>query len=277
MNAASRWLRVAVVGLACLLMAAPLYLLLINSFKPNADILSSPFSIPIERLSLRYLQATFDNPNFGLLQAYVVSLLLVVAICLMSLVTAAPAAYAIARWRSRWSYVVLLYFVSGLFIPGPVLVLPVIFVLRSLQLMGTVPGLVLFQVATTLPVSIFLYYAFVRSIPRELDEAAAVDGAGTFRIFWRIILPLMRPAVVTMLILNGLYVWNDFVTPQIILGPASGLYTVTTGIFAGLGNRNNDYSVVFPMLFMSVVPALVFFIALQRHVISGLTTGATKG
>jgi raffinose/stachyose/melibiose transport system permease protein len=164
-----------------------------------------------------------------------------------------------------------------MFIPGQVLVIPVIYVLKTVGLMGTVPGFLLYETTLTLPTSMFLYVSYIKTLPRELDEAALIDGAGRLTTFRRIIFPLMRPAVVTALILNTIGVWTDFVNPQIILGPASSLYTVTTSVYAAIGKYSTNFTVVYPNLLIAVVPVLVFFVIMQRNIVSGLTTGATKG
>jgi raffinose/stachyose/melibiose transport system permease protein len=150
-------------------------------------------------------------------------------------------------------------------------------VLRAVGLIGTIPGFLLFESTTMLPVTIFLFTAYVRTIPRDIDEAAALDGAGRIRAFWSCIFPLMRPVVATMIVLNSVGVWNDFVNPQIILGPASGLYTVTTGVYAAVGQYSTNFNVVFPTLLLAIAPVLVFFIIMQRQIVGGLVAGATKG
>ena len=160
--------------------------------------------------------------------------LFVVSVNVLSVALAGPVSYVIARRSERRYRMLLLLFVAGTFIPSQVLVIPVVYTLKFLGLMGTIPGFVLFETTLTLPFSIFLYAGYIMTIPASLDEAAAVDGAGRHRVFWSIVFPLMKPAVVTMVILNTFSVWNDFVNPQIILGPGSGLYTVTTGVYAAV-------------------------------------------
>jgi raffinose/stachyose/melibiose transport system permease protein len=171
----------------------------------------------------------------------------------------------------------LLYFLAGTFIPGAAMVIPAIYVLRSLGLVNSFTGLVLYDAATTLPVSIFLFVGYISTIPADIDQAAAIDGAGRYRTFWTIIFPLLKPAVVTVLILNSIGLWNDFVSPQILLGPSSEQYTVTTAIYTGISQYTTDLTKVFPNLLLAIAPVIIFFIYMQRHIIGGLTVGATKG
>ncbi|MEU9221074.1 carbohydrate ABC transporter permease [Streptomyces sp. NPDC048376] len=258
-------------------MVIPLWLLVVNAFKSEQDIRDSPFGLPLSRLSLRPLRDAFSNPDFDVVRAYGITLLFVLLVNVLSLLVSAPVSYVIARGTTRWHTALLLLFVAGTFVPSQVLLIPVVYVLKYLGLMGTVPGFVLFETALTLPVSVFLYSAYIRTIPRELDQAAAVDGLGRLRTFQLVVLPLMRPMVATAVILHSLSVWNDFANPQIILGPGSGLYTVTTGVYAAVGKYSTHYAVVFPNLLLAVAPALAFFAIMQRHIISGLTSGALKG
>lgn len=269
--------RTSSLSIISLIMLVPLYLLVINSFKSQQDIVARPFALNAEMFSLSYLQQAWSNPDFNVLRGYAVSILFVVLVNALSILLAGPVSYVIARGLSRRWRILLMIFVAGTFIPSQVLVIPVVYTLKYLGLMGTVPGFILFETTLTLPFSVFLYVGFISSIPVSLDEAAAMDGAGKQRIFWQVVFPLMKPAVVTMIILNTFSVWNDFVNPQIILGPSSPLYTVTTGIYAAVGQYATDFTVVFPTLLLAVTPVLVFFVLLQRHIISGLTVGATKG
>ena len=270
-------LKWVVLGLGALVMLVPLYIMVINAFKPQDAIISSPLAITPDTFSLEYLQAALTSEKFNVVKAYGITLLFVALVNLCGIALAAPVAYVIARGRSRWHLGLLLLFVSGLFIPGQVTLIPVVFVLRVLGLINTIPGFILFETAATLPVTIFLFAAYLKTVPRDIDEAAALDGAGKIRAFWSCVFPIMRPVVATIVVLNSISVWNDFVSPQIILGPSSGIYTVTTGVYAAVGEFSTDYTTVFPTLLLAVSPAILFFVLMQRHIIGGLVAGATKG
>ena len=269
-----RWI---ILGAVALLMLVPLYTMVINAFKPQAEIIANPLGLDPATFTFDYLWAAITSSKFNVIAANGVTLLFVALVNVCCIALAAPVAFVIARGRSKWHMGLLLLFVSGLFIPGQVTLIPVVFVLRLLGLINTIPGFILFETAATLPVTIFLFAAYLRTIPRDIDEAAALDGAGRIRAFWSCIFPVMRPIVATVVVLNSIGVWNDFVSPQIILGPSSGIYTVTTGVYAAVGQFATDYTVVFPTLLLAVLPAMVFFIIMQRHIIGGLVTGATKG
>jgi raffinose/stachyose/melibiose transport system permease protein len=258
-------------------MAVPVYLLVVNAFKPQTEILGNPFGFDLSTLSFEYMINALTSTRFNVVAAYGATLGLVVAVNILSLVVSVPAAYVIARGMKRGHRVLLLVLLAGLFIPGQALVIPVIYVLKTLGLMGTLPGFILFETTLTIPVSIFLYVGYIQTIPRELDEAAKIDGAGQLRTLVSVIVPLMKPAIATAIVLHSIGVWSDFVHPQMILGPASGIYTVTTGVYAAIGQYTSDYTLVYPNLLLAVAPILIFFIFMQRKIVGGLTSGALKG
>lgn len=273
-GAIAKWIAL---GATALVMLVPLYVLVISAFKPQEEIVQNPLAISPTTFTLQYLGDAITSSKFNVIAAYGVTLLFVVLVNVFCILLSAPVAYVIARGRRKWHMGLLLLFVSGLFIPGQVTLIPVVFVLRVLGLINTIPGFVLFETAATLPVTIFLFSAYLRTVPRDIDEAAALDGAGRIRTFWSCIFPIMRPVVATVVVLNSIGVWNDFVSPQIILGTGSGIYTVTTGVYAAVGEFSTDYTVVFPTLLLAITPIIVFFIIMQRHIIGGLVAGATKG
>lgn len=264
-------------ALTALAMLFPLYIVVVNAFKPQQAILSDPTSLSPDQLTPEFLIAAINGGSFSVPAAYAFTTLLVILVNVFSIAIAAPVSYVIVRSTPRFRGALLIYFVAGMFIPVAAIIIPVIYVLRVLGLMGTIPGLVALQTCLTLPLAIFLFSSYLSALPRELDDAASIDGAGPIRTFWLVYFPLMKPAVATVVILNSLGVWNDFVTPQTILGPASGMYTVTTGLYAAIGRFFTDYTVVFPDLLLVIAPILVFFVALQRYIIGGLSVGATKG
>ncbi|WP_405690957.1 carbohydrate ABC transporter permease [Streptomyces sp. NBC_00057] len=275
-NAGSR-VGSVMLGLFALVMLAPLYLVIVNAFKPESAIRQRPFSAAPGVLSTDYLRAALSSPDYNIIKSFGVTVMFVVLVNVLSLALAGPAAYVIARGTRRWHKGMLLVFLAGLFIPGQVLVIPVIYVLRFTGLMGTIPGFVLYEATLTLPLSMFLFVGYIKSIPRELDEAAQIDGAGRLRTFWQVIFPLMQPVVVTAVVLHTIGVWTDFVNPQIVLGPTSGLYTVMTGVYSAIGLHTTDLSVVYPTLLLAIAPVLIFFVIMQRKIVGGLTAGATKG
>ncbi len=145
-------------------------------------------------------------------------------------------------------------------------------------MIGTFYGLLLIFVGGgLLSFAVFVYTGFIKNVPRELEEAAVIDGAGEFRMFWQLIFPLLRPATATVVIFLSLWIWNEFLLPLIIFGPGKGV-TITTGIYLALGQIYSiNYGQMFAMMTIASLPMLVFFFLFQKEFISGLVGGALKG
>ena len=255
----------------------PFYMVLVNGFKPKQLIVRSPLAPPSpETFTLANFSKALGNPTFDLFYAYAFSALLAGMVVVLVITFGAGLSYWIGRRndrRSRWIYVGLL---AGLMVPPQVVVIPVVKLLDAMGLLFTLPGLVVYDVAYYLPFTAFVYVGFVRTLPRELDEAAAVDGAGLIATFWRVIFPLMKPATASLAVLLTVFVWNDFINPQILLG-GSGGYTVTTGIYRAVGIYSSDFGQVFAYIQLAGAPMLALFFLAQRYIVGGLTGGAVKG
>ncbi|MFI6741854.1 carbohydrate ABC transporter permease [Nonomuraea sp. NPDC050451] len=253
----------------------PLYLVVTNVFKHGPDITASPAALPIPP-TLDNLTQALTRPDRlfwnGLVNSVTVTLLSIVVLTVVS----AMLGHYVARTRGRFGRVALLVLLVGLMIPPQVILVPVTQVLNATHLMGTITGLVLFNVGYYVPFGVFVFSGFVRSIPIELEEAAAMDGSGRFGTFWRVVFPLLRPATASVLIFLGVWIWNDFLNPLIILGPQGGT-TITVGVYRSLGQFQRDYGGMFGLMFMATLPILVFYLALQKHFVKGLTGGAVKG
>ncbi|MFG2005577.1 carbohydrate ABC transporter permease [Spirillospora sp. NPDC048911] len=253
----------------------PLYVACVNVIKDGPLIAKEPASLPLPP-TLDNIQAVLSRPDrlfwVSLTNSLVVTGLSVVILTLLS----AMLGHYLVRSGSRWSRVVMLLLLCGLMIPPQVILLPITRVLSTFHLMTTVQGLVLFNVGYYVPFGVFVFSGFMRSIPVELEEAAAIDGAGRWRIFWQVVFPLLRPATASVLIFLGVWIWNDFLNPLIILGPGQGT-TVTTGVYRSIGQYQADFGSVFAMMFLATLPVLILYLLLQRHFVKGLTGGATKG
>jgi raffinose/stachyose/melibiose transport system permease protein len=258
---------------ATLVFSVPLYLVLANTFKPGDVIQAHPMRLPTD--------FTFTNvtsaAHLSVVQTGLrTSLIVTVGTILLVVPISAMVAYYIARWDTRWAKALLLLFLFGLMLPPQVVLIPTTVILRKLHLMFTYWGLILNFAAYFMPFAVFVFSGFLRSISRELDEAAAIDGASSLKTFWRIIFPLMRPATASVIIVTAVWAWNDFLSPLIILGAASGV-TITTGVYLAVGTFSVDYGQEFGIMLIATLPILGLFLVLQRHFVSGLTGGATKG
>jgi raffinose/stachyose/melibiose transport system permease protein len=269
------WVRPAVAITVTAVFFLPLYVALANVFKRGTLISKQPASLPLPP-TLDNISRVLNRPD----RLYWVSLtnsLVVTSLSILVLtVLSATLGHYLARQRARWSRWLLLLLLCGLMIPPQVILLPITRVLRAAHLMTTLQGLVLFNVGYYIPFGVFVFTGFIRSIPVELEEAATIDGASRGQVFWRIVFPLLRPATASVLIFLGVWIWNDFIDPLIILGPSRGT-TVTTGVYRSIGQYQVDFGSMFALMFLATLPVLLFFLALQRHFVKGLTGGATKG
>ena len=275
MTARFAWLRPLVATGLCAVFFVPLYLVLANTFKPGDRISASPASLPWPP-TLHNITAVLTRPDRLFWVSFGNSVLITSVSVVTLTVLSAMLGHYLARSRSPWARGLTLVLLAGLMIPPQVILIPISDVLRAGHLMGTVQGLVLFNVGYYVPFGVFVFSGFIRTVPIELEEAATVDGASPAKVFWRIVFPLLRPASASVLIFLGVWIWNDFIDPLIILGPSRGT-TITTGVYRAVGQYQSDFGSVFALMFLATLPVLAFYLALQRHFVKGLTGGATKG
>ncbi|HET6709421.1 carbohydrate ABC transporter permease [Amycolatopsis sp.] len=253
----------------------PLYLVLANVFKRGERIAPSPASLPVPP-TLANIHAVLTRPD-GLFWVSLTNSIVVTASSILVLtVLSAMLGHYLARSTRRWTKVLTLVLLAGLMIPPQVILIPITDVLRVTHLMATLQGLILFNVGYYVPFGVFVFTGFIRGVPVELEEAALLDGASRMQAFWRVVFPLLRPATASVLIFLGVWIWNDFIDPLIILGPSQGT-TITTGIYRSIGQYQADLGSVFALMFLATLPVLIFYLALQKQFVKGLTGGATKG
>jgi raffinose/stachyose/melibiose transport system permease protein len=251
-----------------------LYLALVNVFKPADAIRAHPLALPTSDFTTANIVGAAKQ---SLVQSGLkTSLIITVGTLLIMVPLSAMVAYYISRWDTTPARLLLLFLLFGLMLPPQIVLIPTTVILRKLHLMFTYWGVILNFAAYYLPFGVFVFSGFLRSISRELDEAGAIDGASSLKVFWRIVFPLMRPATASVVVVTALWTWNDFLSPLIILGAAHGV-TITTGIYLAIGTYGIDYGQEFGVMFLASLPVLVLFLFLQRHFVSGLTGGATKG
>lgn len=211
----------------------------------------------------------------GLFDAITNSSILTVISVLFIVIFSSFASYPLARLTSGWTKATFFIVVGGLLLPYQLALIPLYTTMRDLNLLGTLQSLVIFYIGREMPMAIFLYTAFIRSIPREYEEAAAIDGAGSVRTFTSVVFPLLRPITGTVIILTGVFVYNDFFTPLLYLS-GTGNQTTTVALNTFVGEYRSQWNLVFAGLIMSSAPILVIFFAMQKTVIKGFG-GGLKG
>ena len=253
--------------------AFPLYFLLINTFKVKKEIYTNFFGLP-KKWTLENYQALFANSDFF---AYFRNSFLVVVISLfMILLLGSLADYALAHWRTRFSRVVYFFFVIGMMLPIKIATIRLLQIMKALNTLNTLFSLYPVYIAMGLPTAVFILTEFVHGLPGELYEAAYMDGAGRFKIWYRIVIPLIRPALATVAIYNLVPIWNDLWFPLIFITKESSK-TVLLAVTRLQGQYTTDWPKVLTVLAMSALPVIALYLTMSKSFIKGLTAGAVKG
>jgi raffinose/stachyose/melibiose transport system permease protein len=192
------------------------------------------------------------------------------------LLLGALAAYALASWRSRASSVIYIYFIAGLMVPIRLGTINIVTIIQDIGLSGQLVGLIPIYIAMGLPITAFVLTSFIRGIPADLIDAARMDGASEFRVFWQIVAPLIRPALATVTVFNMIPIWNDLWFP-LILTRAENARTVTYGVSLLFGQYQTDWNAILSTLSLASVPVLILYLLMSKQFIKGLTAGAIKG
>ncbi|GAB4121236.1 MAG: carbohydrate ABC transporter permease [Roseiflexaceae bacterium] len=260
-------------SIIALLVLIPLAAAAVNGFKSNADLMLHPFGIP-ETWVLENYTSVLQSGAFWnqLWNSTVVMLATAMGVVLL----ASMAAYVFARIQFRGRELLFNFFTLGLLFPIAVAILPLYITLRQAGLIDTHWGIILPQVAFGLPGTILILRGFFSSLPPELDEAAAMDGCSLVGFFWRILLPLMRPALATVAVLTMVGSWNNFFLPLLVLN-SEMLYTLPLGIQQFQGQFGTDWSRVLAFVTLALVPTIGFYLVAERQIVAGLTAGAVKG
>jgi len=259
--------------LLALLFLVPFYFLLANSVKPYADILLDASSLP-KSLHWDNYKKAFDVMNF--MRAFRNSLIITATSIVGLALFGSMAAYRMVRKPSMYNNLLFTLFVAAMVIPFQSIMIPLMKVGSWFHLVNSIPGIWLCYIGFGSSLTIFLYHGFVKSIPAEIEEAAVVDGCSPYGVFWRIVFPLLKPMTMTIIILNSLWIWNDFLLPQLMLGRPS-LRTIPLSTFSFFGQYTKQWDLALAALVMGVLPIVVFFLFLQKHIIEGITAGSVKG
>lgn len=256
-----------------IVMLVPIYYLIVTTFKTTAEAAANPMGLPATLDFSIYAEAfvRMEYPR-AFANTFIITLGSVVGVVAF----ASMAGYALNRKsKSRIAATAFLVLLSGLMFPYQMSILGLYEVVKSLGLMNSLLGVILINIAVNVPFSTLLFYAFTSTIPKELEEAAGIDGAGVFRTFATIVFPLLRPAVVTVAILNTLSAWNDFMGPLYFL-QSRDKQVILQEVYRNIGQFSIDWASLFPMMVLGVLPLVIFYLVLQRQVLGGVA-GSIKG
>ncbi|WP_037130124.1 ABC transporter permease subunit [Rhizobium cauense] len=265
---------IAALFISFVVFVIPFAFIVLMAFKDKRQASLLDFSWPTGFHLWDNLVTVITTRNWMLVTAFVNSTVLTIASVTLLVVFGAMVGFVLARRKTRWNPLVEFLILAGLMIPPAVV--PTIWLLQGLKLFGTLYGMVLVEVAYNLPFTIILYRAFIATIPRELDEAAIIDGARPLDVFFRVILPLLWPVTVTNIVVQSVGIFNDFTNPLYYL-PGNANATVQLTLYNFQSQFNTAYNLLFTNIALITIPPLIVFLFFNRQIVAGMTAGAVKG
>ena len=253
----------------------PMVWLLYTSFKTDREIFASPWSLPAVAQWDNFRRGWFDA-HIG--EYFLNSFIVVIPSLALILLLSAMTAYVLARFPFPGNRIIFYAFLAGLLFPVFLALIPLFFLVKDLGMLSTYQGLILVYVAYSLPFSVFFMTGFFRTLPSELHEAAIIDGANQFQVFFRVMLPMAQPGLVSIGIFNFLGMWNQYLLPLVLMTQASR-YVLTQGLAYMLVQQfyQSDWSALFAAVTMIMVPTLIVYVIFQNQIQKGITVGALKG
>ena len=263
-----------------LIWLSPIYIILANSFKSRDEMYVNPLGMPV-KFSLEYYSGAMEKMNF--LRAFGVSLVITIVSVAIIVVLCAMAAWMMARSDGKLSKAIYYTLILTMLIPFQTLMMPLMQEMNSLekllgiQIKDTIGGLIFMYIGFGAGMGVFMFYGFVKgSLPRTLEEAAIIDGCNTWQLFWRVVFPLMKPTIITLVILDVIWIWNDYLLPSLTLKSASNR-TIPIGTQIFFGQYTVEWNMAMAALMLTIIPVVVFYLCAQKHIVKGVAAGAVKG
>lgn len=275
MRKSTRWL-IGIIGIifTTVFFIVPFAFIFTMAAKDQNEASKLAFSWPTHFQLWENIVTVFQSRDYMLIIAFINSFILTVASVTLMVVFGSMIAYVLDRRKSKLNPLINTMVLAGLIIPPAVV--PTIWVMQSLGLFKTLPGLILVEVAFGLAFTVLTMRAFIASIPREIDEAAIVDGAGPLRLFFQVVFPLLRSVIVTIVVVQSIFVFNDFQNPLYFL-PGSSNATVQLTLFNYISQSQSSFNLLFANILVITIPMLIMYIVFNRQIVAGMTSGAVKG
>lgn len=273
----------ALTVLLFLLAMFPFFVVIINSAKESLEIIVNPLSMPKQWSQMwENVKEIWNSPSIrypsSVMSSAIITIGSLTAISLFS----AMAAWMLVRTKSRTSTFLFLLFLSGLIIPFQVVMFPLVELFRIIREVTGIPmlrtyhGIILAYIGFGAPLSVFMFHGFIKSIPLEIEEAATIDGCSKLQTFFCIIVPILKPIFMTIIILNGIWIWNDFLLPSLVLGVGQDIQTIPLAIRAFAGSFLKKWDLIMTAVMMAAIPIVVMFLFVQKHIIKGMVSGSIK-
>jgi len=271
-----------------LLYLIPFALVIINSSKPSLQIISSPIALPKNPAQLFInIKTVFESPNVRYPSSFLTSIIVTVISVTLLVLISSMAAWVLVRNKTKLSGIIFLVFVSAMVIPFQVVMYPLVSWFRmieialglsgSVRLLQNYPGIIFAYLGFGCSLSIFLFHGFIKSVPIELEEAAIIDGCSKPATFFKIVFPILTPITVTIIILNAMWIWNDFLLPLLVLGGGNRIQTLPLGVANFVGSFLRRWDLILTSTLMAMLPVIILFLFLQKYIIKGIVDGAVKG
>jgi len=261
----------------------PFGMVVLNSAKTSKEIIFDAIALPSDWGQLAVnVSLIFNNPTVDYLGAFGDSILITLFSLLVIVVFSSMCAWVLVRNKTRWSAVLFMAFVAAMVIPFQVLMYPLVRWMRisgdflHFRLLGTIPGIVFAYLGFGSPLSIFIFHGFIKNIPYELEESATIDGCSRGRTFFEIVFPLLQPIIVTVLILNGIWIWNDYLLPLLMLGSNGLVQTLPIAVTAFAGAYLKQWDLILTSTLIAMLPVIVLYLFAQRYIIKGMVEGSIK-
>lgn len=271
---ASLWIDVVSLIVISIVFVVPFIFIFLTAAKPRTEAAMFEFTWPSQFQLLENIKEVVEFGDKRIFLAFANSIFITVASVTLIVLLAALVAFVLQRRRDRVASAVSSIMLAGLIIPPAVV--PTIFVLQEIGLYRTLWGMIMVQVAYTMPFAILVFRTFMASIPGEIDEAAIIDGASPMQMFFYVILPLLRPAIITVIVVSSVGIYNDFTGPLYFL-PGSQNVTVQVTLFSYISQFTSQWNLLFANVVLITIPPLIMFMFFQRQIVAGMTAGAIKG
>lgn len=270
-------------ALLFVLFLIPFGIVLINSAKSPFEITSSPMSMPSDWSNIfRNIANIWTSPNIRYQSSFFGSAIITVCSLLFISLLSAQAAWVLVRTKTKTSSTIFLIFVAAMVIPFQIVMFPLLSWFRTItqvtgiKLLRSYAGILLAYVGFGMSQSIFMFHGFIKSIPLELEEAALIDGCKRHQTFYRIISPILKPIHATVLVLNGIWIWNDFLLPLLILGKGNAVQTIPLAVANFAGAYVKQWDLILTAILMAMIPVIIFFLIAQKSIIKGMVAGSIK-
>jgi len=261
----------------------PIFIVLLNAGKDPFSITSNPLSLPDDWFQVfRNMKIIWLDPNLRYGSSFFSSIIITVFSLLLIVLVAGQAAWVLVRTKTKLSQIIFFVFVAAMVIPFQIVMLPLVSWFRivakatGFQLLRTYPGMILSYVGFGLSLSLFMFHGFIKGIPFELEEAAIIDGCAKWEVFYKIIFPLLKPITATVLVLNGIWIWNDYLLPLLILGKGNRIQTVPLAVANYAGAYVKQWDLILTAVLLAMIPVIILFLFLQRYIIKGMVAGSIK-